>query len=798
MILQTDYVDGDLSLSQIENLRLLAGFAPDWFLWGLPGEVDRLRKRPHNPCGGPGKVDDPSTAGTLDKALEAMRSKEAGGVGLLMSTVCAGLVGVDLDNVIAGDKMHALGLEAIKHFKGGYVELSPSGGGLRIFCRGELPAGTPKGSTAIVDGVKFEAYPAGTNRFLRTTGALIPGIRGEVVNCQAGLDWLAGVMIARKPGSPDNASVKGEGSGSLSLDAVFGELSRYRPDKDAEAVIEAIQIATGSQPRGKLADAYRGNVSPWKGDHSTADLFMACEVIRRGAGCLDDVVAVWLASGLGTRPKMKRLDYRLATVEKAARAVLASLRSKSGNDGKVIAAAAPLPGGLTEALALSGDKLTYSKGGRLEPTAGNVVCLFRNDARISGLLAFNEFAQCAERVSSWRVFDRLGCDYPGPLSDDDITRVEVWLAAEFGMKIRKEDLMRGLEASALDAKYDPLSGRLREMSSDWDGVSRVDSWLAKYGRIDTTGREDYVRAISRMFLIGAVARALSPGCKMDNVLSVEGAAGGGKSAMFKVLADVVALGLFADGVQDASNPVAIVEGTDGVWILELGELAAIRRASDVEALKSSITRTVEKIRRPYAAKSSLMPRRFVMVATTNNTGGYLADPSGALARRFWPVRTQATETQQIDLKGLREVAGQLWGEAVSLYLAGSKWHLSETDGLAFSQWVAGRDLRREDGAYFNELYDYLCAWVAEDPAGGRSLAEIARGVGDSKTADSGGVGAAAMQLAGTLTSMDMEKRKSGKSRWFFTTESANKFRGILDRSRRDEPLKAAQRTLRAA
>lgn len=220
MNIQSDYVDGALLPSQIKNLRHLEGFAPSWFIWGLPGDIERLRKRPHNPRGGPGKVDDPTTAGTLDNALEAMRRKEAGGVGLLMSTVCSDLVGVDLDNVIAGNKVHALGLDAIEHFKGGYIEVSPSGTGLRIFCQGELPAGTPKGSTAIVDGVKFEAYPAGTKRFLRTTGALIRGTRGEVVNCQAGLDWLAGVMIGSKPGSPDNASVQGKGSSALTAYSV--------------------------------------------------------------------------------------------------------------------------------------------------------------------------------------------------------------------------------------------------------------------------------------------------------------------------------------------------------------------------------------------------------------------------------------------------------------------------------------------------------------------------------------------------------------------------------------------------
>ena len=798
MILKTDYMDGNLTPSQVESVRHLESYAKHWFLWGLLSTKGKDRKSPQSPGGGPGRVNDPRTAGTLNEALTAMHDKQAGGVGLLVSTAVPGFIGLDLDNVIVNGVVHAFGLEAIERFKGGYVEVSPSGTGLRIFCLGELPAGIPKGSTAIQDGVKFEAYAAGTNRFLRTTGALVSGTVGKVVRCQEGLGWFASVMVDSKAGSPDNGNVQVTSSaGGLTLDAVFDALSELRDDKDSEAVIEEIVGVISLEPRGKIAEAWHGNLTQWKDDHSAADLFIACEAIRRGACSLVEVVEAWGASGLSKRPKFKRKDYVLATVDRAARAVLASQQSKSGARTKMNTPA-PLPEGLAEALALSGDELRYTKGGRLEPTAGNVVILFRNDLRIAGVIAFNEFAQCAERVSSWRVFDRLGCDYPGPLSDDDISRVQFWLAANFGMNIRRDDLMKGLEAAALDAKYDPLADRLRELGLSWDGVPRISNWLVKYAFVDDQGCEQYVEAVSRMFPIAAVARALAPGCKMDTVLSVEGKAGSGKSAMFKVLADAVASGLFADGVQDASNPVAIVEGTDGAWLLELGELAAIRRASDVEALKSSITRTVEKIRRPYAAKSSLMPRRFVMVATTNSTGGYLADPSGALARRFWPVRTLASETRQIDLTGLSEVAGQLWGEAVTHYLAGAKWHLSESDGPAFSQWVAGRDLRREDGAYFNELYDYLCRWVADAPADGRSLTEIALGVGDIRTAEGGGVGSTAMQLAGTLTSMGMEKRKSGTSKWFFTPESANKFAAISDRAKRAASPKATKPTLRAA
>ena len=773
MNIQSDIVDGALLPSQIKNLRHLAGFAPSWFMWGLPGEVDRLRKRPHSPGGGPGKVDDPRTAGTLDEALAAMQDKQTGGVGLLVSTGVPGLVGVDLDNVIAGGKVHALGLKAIEHFKGGYVEVSPSGTGLRIFCLGELPAGTPKGSTAIVDGVKAEAYPAGTNRFLRTTGALIPGTRGEVVDCQAGLDWLAGVMVASKGAAPDNNKGSGKSSGSLSLDTVFEELAQLRPDKGSDAVIEAIESAVSSQPRAKLAEAWHGNVSPWKGDHSTADLFMACEAIRRGAGSLDDVVGVWLASGLGKRAKLQRKDYKLSTVDKAARAVLGSLRSKPNNGGKV-ASPAPLPDGLTESLALSGDCLTYTKGGRLEPGENTVVVLLRNDPALAGLLAFNELGQRAVRLKSWAVFDRGAADGPGLMTDDDVTRCGMYFLREWGLKIDRKELGRGLEAAARDASFDPLADRLRELGRRWDGVPRVGSWLVEYLKVETVDCAEYISAVGRCFLVGAVARALTPGCQSDTVLALEGAGGGGKSTAFKVLAESVATGLFTDTVSDVSNAVALVESAGGKWIIEIAELAGVRRAADIEALKAALTRTTDTIRRPYAERPEELPRRFVFVASTNRSE-YLADSSGALLRRFWPVKTLATETCPINREALASVAGQLWGEAVRLFEAGARWHLDDSDGLAFTQWTAGRELRREEGAFHDELVALLSEWVldhfAQGQSSGRRITDIARAVGDMRTVE--GDLAARNRLADSLRALGMQSiKKGGVKKWYFTPDAA--------------------------
>lgn len=796
MILPT-YVEGAITPEQLSNLRNIEVYAPLWFWW------KRGDKQPQSPKGGPGKVNVTTTAGTLVQALRAMKKNSGGGVGPLVSSGVQGLIGIDLDSVIQGDDIHPLGQEAIKQFAAAYVEVSPSGTGLRIFCEGVKPDSAPDGPTAMGkehhgQQIKFEVYAAGgEGRYLRATGLPLQSTVGAVVPCQAGVDWFCDeIQKARarsRAATPSPNKVN-----AMGLDAVFSELAELRTElPDAETLSKEMQRAVAARSRSKLAAAWRGDLKAFNGDHSTADASLCCELVRRGAGHLQDVVAVWAESGLGQREKFNREDYQLRTVDRAARDVLLELQSKATKDIKGVASV-ELPGDVLAALDLTGDKVTCTKAGRLEATEGNVVMLLRNDPRVKGLLGFNELVQAAFRLGPWTVFDRGGCAEPGRLTDDDVTRASMWLAVEYGMKMDSRCLMRGIEAAARDARFNPLADRLRQLGKVWDGVSRVDKWLTEYALIDDTNCVEYVSRAGRCFLVGAVARAMSPGCQFDTVLSVEGAGGGGKSSMFKVLAGAVASDLFADGVHDVSNSIALVEGTSGRWIVELPELAGIRRAADVEALKAAITRTEDTHRRPYDVMERAIPRKFAFVATTNRTEGYLADTSGALARRFHPVRTLATESNPIDRARLATDAPQIWAEAFCMYSAGVVWHISEADAPAYSQWLASRETRREDGAFQDELVEYLQAWVCLEPSEGRSLKRIAEGVGDKRTAESGGTGAAAMQLAGTLALLGMEKRKSGTARWFFSTTTANKFKSMAENAQREQSGQCQKKSLRAA
>jgi len=103
------------------------------------------------------------------------------------------------------------------------------------------------------------------------------------------------------------------------------------------------------------------------------------------------------------------------------------------------------------------------------------------------------------------------------------------------------------------------------------------------------------------------------------------------------------------------------------WIVELGEVDATIRKSDVSALKSFATQAVDTIRRPYAVTESTYGRRTVFGASVNDEL-YLADPTGN--RRFWTVPVVGFRPDQdLDMQ-------QLWAEVLELWRAGERWYLS--------------------------------------------------------------------------------------------------------------------------
>lgn len=294
--------------------------------------------------------------------------------------------------------------------------------------------------------------------------------------------------------------------------------------------------------------------------------------------------------------------------------------------------------------------------GKPDGTAYNIAIALEQAPELAGLVGFDSFEQqtLILRAPPWQ----RGRFEQRPWTDADDTELLLWLQ-QHELKVRAVNTVADTARMvARRHSFDPLADWLNGL--EWDGSPRLEGWLTCYLGAEPTKLN---RAIARAFLISAVARGLRPGCQADHVLCLESGQGLGKTETVRTL-----------GGQWTQENLPDMHSKDGMaalsgaWFVELSELAAMGR-SEVEAVKSFISRRVDRYRPAYGRHVIEQPRRCVFIATTNE-GQYLRDRTGN--RRFWPVR--CTDARLDELRQDRE---QLFAEAVSAFKAGEAWHFTD-------------------------------------------------------------------------------------------------------------------------
>ena len=268
---------------------------------------------------------------------------------------------------------------------------------------------------------------------------------------------------------------------------------------------------------------------------------------------------------------------------------------------------------------------------------------------------------------------RVSCDGPppcggpaGPLTDMHDDMLAAYLGSKYGVNVSSKVAHDTVNLLASQNRRHPLREYLKSLN--WDGAPRLDRWL-----IDHAGAKDdgFVRAVSAKILIAAVERAHIPGSKVDTALVLEGPQGVKKSTLLRALAPDTSW--FAEDLAGAIGGKDALQGLNGKWIIELSEIAAIKKGT-VEDVKAFLTRRVDSYRSPYGRRVADHPRQCVFVGSVNPSadGSWLHDTSGG--RRFWPVGVT-----KADVEGLAQVRDQLWAEAVHRHKAGEPHWLSEEE-----------------------------------------------------------------------------------------------------------------------
>lgn len=197
--------------------------------------------------------------------------------------------------------------------------------------------------------------------------------------------------------------------------------------------------------------------------------------------------------------------------------------------------------------------------------------------------------------------------------------------------------------------------------------------------IDYLGAEDtlYTRTVTKKWLTAAVARALVPGIKFDNLVVLVGAQGIGKS----YLGNLLGRGWFSDTFGTVQGKDAY-EQLKGCWIIEIAELSAMKKA-EVESVKMFISKCEDTYRGAYREFAKTNKRQCVFYGTTNDDS-FLRDNTGN--RRFWPIGVDKDRAKASVFDLTSYDMDQIWAEAVQWFNAGESLYLSkEVSDLAVEE-----------------------------------------------------------------------------------------------------------------
>ena len=304
-------------------------------------------------------------------------------------------------------------------------------------------------------------------------------------------------------------------------------------------------------------------------------------------------------------------------------------------------------------------KLQFTEKGALAMTIENVVLILQNDPKLAGCLGFDEMEHniVTRRSLPWRKVHGVS-----QWVDTDDAALRYYLERTYGLA-SKDRIFDAVNVVALKSSFHPVRDYLS--SCTWDGVPRVDTLL-----IDYLGAEDnaYTRAVTRKTLVAAVARIFRPGIKFDYMLTLRGRQGLGKSSFIAKLAG----DWFSDTFTTMQGKDAY-EQVQGVWIMEIGELAGMRKA-EVETIKLYISKRVDRFRPAYGRRTQEFPRQCIFIGSTNENQ-FLRDTTGN--RRFWVVDTPNEPKRDFWEELTPETVHLIWAEAVELYKKGEKLYLSK-------------------------------------------------------------------------------------------------------------------------
>ena len=338
-------------------------------------------------------------------------------------------------------------------------------------------------------------------------------------------------------------------------------------------------------------------------------------------------------------------------------------------------------------------KLKRDKNGTPESDVYNCLVVLKQDPTLKGKIRLDEFAHRLVVIDDLPWRDKDETPY---WTDTDDACLRNYFATKYLIK-GKGIIDDALQEVTQDNKFHPVREYLKGLT--WDGECRLDTLF-----IDYIGAEDteYIRAVTRKWMCGAVARVMDPGVKFDTAIVLYGSQGLGKSLILERLGRK----WFNNSLVDIKTKDAL-EQIQGSWIVELAELAPTYK-NDNEIVKAFISRTSDRFRSPYGRRTEEYPRQCVFAGSTNNLM-FLKDRTGN--RRFWPITGDKDRKTKNSWDLSKDEIDQLWAEAFVYWSEGEPLVL---EGALEEEALRIQLSHTEGGELVGLIEEYLEMELPED------------------------------------------------------------------------------------
>lgn len=298
-------------------------------------------------------------------------------------------------------------------------------------------------------------------------------------------------------------------------------------------------------------------------------------------------------------------------------------------------------------------KIDKKTGERLYifPSAKNFRNIFNNDPIIANLFGYEQFR--GETVFLKKPFWQPETCINQQWTDVDDAHLRFYIREHYNdlsNKLTTDDIFTII---AHENRFNIVQKHFESLPK-WDGVARAESLFIDFLKVADT---PYARAVTKQWLLAALARIYYPGCNFQSALLLHGNQNIGKSYILEKLGGA----WYGSLIDDVDDPHA-VDAIRNIWICEMKEMAAARK-SEINATKSFIERPADTYRAAYARRASTFLRHCVFAITVNDSQP-LRDQTGN--RRYWILESPLAEFDIVEEnergERLADVIPQIWAE----------------------------------------------------------------------------------------------------------------------------------------